>query len=483
MRFRHPFHARRPGYLLLETILAIALFGLFLLGVGTVLLQGQERTIAGGDRVRATEIAVGELEAARAIRDGAFSSLAVGQHGVLIGGTGLWTLAGTGSLSNAQWASLAITDVPGGAKRLLSAVTWWRGSGTGKVQLSSELSDWRGVRTVGDWSSLSQLGSTSQAGATFTSGAMKGSTLFVGAESTPGLFVYDISSPASPTRIATSFSLGVGVRSLAVRGDRLYVLTTDSSAELKLYDISDPSSLSSSSLVSTYNLPGSDRGLSLQLGGDLLLASAQGSTQAGEDQLYLFDALGSGALVLRGSAHGSADANAVGLSGTSAYLATSNITAELGVVDAEDPAHPTYATGEGFNVTGSLTGLAVKITGSAAILGQLHGTSNVVRFDVSQGGVPPSSPSPLYHQASGSVVGIDTDATGCFAFLAARTGHAALQVMRLNSPSLPEVAAHDAPSGQAATAILYDLAADRLILLTDHSVLLFGPGSSPSPCQ
>ncbi|MFA6523774.1 MAG: hypothetical protein WCS85_05400 [Candidatus Peribacteraceae bacterium] len=468
----------RRGFLILEAVLAIGIFTIFLAASGGLLLQGQERTSWAGDRVRGAYAAFSALEGARSIRSGGFSSLPAGTHGVVLGPSGSWILAGSGNTANNITTTLTIADVESNHKTLRAEASWPRGAdGSGSLVLEGEVTDWREVHGVGDWSQPQLLGSAELGGQpAFTSLALKGTIAYVGVASDPGLLLFDVSDPSSPSRTSTSFTVGVGAHAVAVRGDRLYVLTDDTAAELRMYNITTPASPVLTPIAS-YNLPGSDRGLSLSFGGNLLIVGAK--ADATEQQMYLFDAFDTSAFTLLGSLHGSGDVYAAGSHGTTAYLATGNVAAELGVVGISSPALPVFASGEGYNVTGSLTGLSIAVTGSSAVLGQAKGMSNVVVFDVSAGGMPSA---PRYHQGSGSIVGVGSEPSGCFAFLAAASGHKALQVVRLSDPSLPEVASYSASSLVPATALLYDPGEDRLYLLTASSLRVLRSGTSPSPC-
>src|SRR5437016_6022886 len=90
------FRQGRPGVLLLELLLGLAVLLLFLGSAGLVLLNGQESTKAAGNRIRASEYSRLALEAARSIREENFAALTAGTHGFQIDPvTGKWALSGT----------------------------------------------------------------------------------------------------------------------------------------------------------------------------------------------------------------------------------------------------------------------------------------------------------------------------------------------------------------------------------------------------
>lgn len=474
----------RPGFLLLEAMVGIAVFSLFLIGISLVLLNGQEGTVASGNRVRAVYLADRMLEASRSVRDGNFSSLTAGTHGVSLQ-SGTWTLTGASVNDDAFTSSLVVSALGNGWVKLLAQTQWReRGTRTGSVLLSTELTDWRTLRPTGDWSSPVVEGQYAPGGSPGFGGiAVGGSVAFIVGSS--GLMLIDVLDTVHPGRIDPAFSLGAGVegRAAGIKGKRLYVLTSDPEAELQVFDVSSPMTLSADDKVASYNLPGNALGSSLLVAGNVLYVGAKASGVPGENQFYSFDISQSGSLLFLGSTAGGGDVNAVALAGTSAYLATSNPTAELGVVNVSHSGSPVYAAGEGFNITGSYPGLSLAVSGSAAVLGQAKGSSNMVFFDVSRGGVPPLSPAPLYHLASGSIVSLDVDAGACYAFLAADSGHKALQIVNIRNSSLPEIASYQATPALPARAVTYELGRDRLYLVTSSSLVILKPGSTPGPCS
>lgn len=446
------------------------------------MLRGQEATIAGGDRLRAVYIAARSLEAARSIRDGSFSSLAAGTYGATLGPTGTWQLAAEPVRDGDKYVSTLTIAAPAPAERSLEARTTWRRGreGSGAVFLSTALADWRTARFPGDWSSVAVEATLPFGGA--RSLAMGGSVLYAAAGQSPGLLLFDVSNPAAPVRINAGFALEGGRTAVAatLRGRRLYLLTDDPAAELQAFDISSPATLAAADRVATYDLPGNASGLSLVVQGQMLAVGARASGTAGEHQIYLFDIADGAAVPLLGSAGAAGSAYGIALSGTSAYLATSNAVAELGIADVRDPAAPSFLPGGGYNLTGSLEARSVTAVGSVLLLGQQQrdqGQSDLTVFTVGDGGIPPS---PLYHQASGSLLGIAADPGACYAFLAADSGRKALQVVDLRDASLPEIARHDA---SPARAILYDPIADRLFLATQDAILVLRPGSPAGPCS
>lgn len=481
-------HRRRPGFLLMEVMLGIAVFALFLSAVGLTLLYGQENTIGAGNRIRGAYYTERTLEAARSIRDGSFSSLIAGTHGVAVAPSGTWALSGTTLTASGYITSLTVSPLASDWLSLTASTKWKHGyNRSGSVLITSEVTDWRGTSPIGNWATLTQQGSY-DAGSpepqfndivTFS-----GSYAIASSQSQAGLYLFNIANLASPQRISTSFSLGTSGYELAVRNSVLYVLTGDATQEIRAYRLTALVSFSSSNLIASYNLPGSAQGRSLAISGDRLYVSATASATPGEKEFYVFDISDDTSIALTGSLDDDgSSAEMIALSGTAAYLASSSDTAEVRVVNVGSGSNPVMLGG--YNLSDrTLNGVSIAVAGTSAVLGTQRGTSiqEMVLFDLEQGGVPTPPPGPWYREGSGSLVGIDMDSSRCYAFLAADSGHKALQVVNMHlKASLPEVSSYDSSTGKG-RGIFYDIVRDRLFFVTDRGFLIFRPGAAPSAC-
>ncbi len=475
------------GFLLVEVMVGIALFALFLLSAGLVLLNGQESTEASGDRVRATFLAERSLEAARDIRGGGgFAALTAGQHGVTLSPSGQWQWSGVQATATGNFlTSLTIQNATPDIRRLIARSTWKHGfARSGAVLITTELANWRTTCGVGNWAAMPTTpeGSYSPGGTPlFSAVAVAGSTAFIAADTSPGIYILDITTTASPRRIGATFSLegGYVARAVAVKGKRLYVLTTDPNKEIQLFNISSPSS---PSRLATFDLDGSALGTSLWLAGDILLVGAQSDSTP---EVHALDTSNSGTIVpfdpaLVGNITGTV--NAVAVTGTSAYLATTDINQELILAN-------TAATGldpiQIQNLGNNLAGLSLAISGSGLLLGQAKGSANLEFFNIQGGGLSSFPTFPRTQTASGSVMGVAMDTIPAYGFVAADSGRKALQIFSLRTTPPSEVVTYNATAPAKGRGVYYDVIRDRLYLLTTDSFLIFQPDpSTPSrPCS
>lgn len=475
----------RPGFLLVEALIGIAVFSIFLAGIGTTLLYGQENTIMAGDRIRATTASLRSLEAARAVRDGSFSSLAAGVYGARIGSDGRWSLVpGALTLTGSYVASLTITASGADWMKVDALSKWKHGyARSGAVLLSTDITNWRTTTARADWRSLTVDGTFVPGGnVLFTRAAIGASTLYVTAGNSTGLYVVNIANTASPARIAAGFSLGAAGYDVAVRGDRLYVVAADSSAELKVYNVSNPDS---PSLVTSVDLPGSSRARSLAITDRVLLVGMTQSAVSGEHELLAYNISSTGSSIpLLDSEDDAGSVYGIAVSGTGVYLASSDDSYELRAYRIHDSGSLVVASVPGYNLSDrTLDSQSIAVTGTSAIVGSLKGSiQEMVMFNALPKVPTLTSSGPWYHEGSGSVVGVAMDPSRCVGFLAADSGRKALQVVNVrDTTTLAELTTHTSTTGKG-RGVLYDPVRDRVFLLTDQAVVVFRGATSTGTC-
>ncbi len=453
--------------------------------VGTTLLFGQENSIMGGDRIRAVGVSHRALEAARSVRDGSFAALAAGTYGVDLATNGVWQFIATPQTITGGYLTTVTVAASGSTWRTVNARTVWKHgyARSGSIVLSSDMTDWRGTMTRGDWRTLTVDGTYAPGGSPlFTKAAIGGSVLYVAAADSTGLYALDITNTTSPSRIASGFSVGHVVYDVLVHGKRLYLMTADSSAELKVYDITIPTSLAAGSLITSVNLAGSGRGRSLAITDDVLLAGLTYSATSGESELYAYRVSTGSTLTQIDAEEDTGDLLALAATGTGVYAATTIDATELRAFRIYNSGSLAVASVAGDNVAGAPDAYSIAITGTSAILGtQKGGTQEMVVYNLRPKVPALASPGPWYHEGSGSLVGVAMDPARCVGFLAADSGRKSLQVVYLNTSTLTEFATHTSTTGKG-RGVLYDPVRDRVVLLTEQAVVIFRPAASTGSC-
>ncbi|OGJ63797.1 hypothetical protein A3C37_01755 [Candidatus Peribacteria bacterium RIFCSPHIGHO2_02_FULL_53_20] len=474
----------RSAFLLVEALLGVAIFAITAVAAYGILLQGQEASIGGGNRVRATLLSERALEAARSMRDASWASLTAGVHGVAVGSDGLWTFSGSQMTVDQFTTQLTVTPLASDRVGLSAQTTWNHGvKGSGSVMLSAELTDWR-KSIGGNWTSISLQGSYVDSDSPlFNDVSIKGNYAFVTCENDDdcdGLYVFDLANLAAPSRVASSFDLGVYGYDLVVNGNVLYVATSDNNGEIRAYAVHNPASLSSAKLITSYNLPGSGRARSLALKGSTLYVGATESNSASRDEFYTFDVTNTGSIVLRDSLDDSGSIYDISIRGTTAYLASTADTSEIRVVNVADPANISFLGG--YNLTDVHNGLSLHAFGSGTLVGRTGGSAidELVRFSWSSG-VPSAPPGPWYRELGGNAEAMVMENSECAVFIATTNSTKELQVVNGRNISLAEFTSYNTTTGDG-RGITYDVTLDRVFMTTNKALLIFQPATGAWTC-
>lgn len=479
--------AARKGFLLLEALIALGLFAIFVTAVGLSLLTAARSATVAADRTRGMVLAQAAMEATRSIRDRAFSNLTAGAHGVVLqkGVSGWqWEFSGTSATETGGYVTdVTVSAVSTGKVRVAARAAWSKGQGrSGSVLLTEDMTDWAAGKLVGNWSSPTLKGTVTPGGTPlFNDVAVYGNYAFVSSETSSGgagLYVFDVTNPLSPVRVSSSFGLGAAGYELAVRGSLLYVLTSDPAQEIRVYSLAHPTAFSSADLLASYNLPGTARAKSLALiGTTLAVGAAQDAT---EKELYAFDVSVSTGVTLLGSVDDSAAVEGIVPRGSRLYIASATDAAELRVADLTDPEAPLLATGSGYNLTDVQDGLSVAYSGTAAVLGRALGAAidELVLFDVQSSYVPSTPPGPWTLDTAGAVNAIEFEPGGRYAFVASDGTAKQLRVMDVyrweNGGGSAEKGFYTVAVGNG-RGLAYDAWQDRVYLVTNTQFLVLAP--------
>lgn len=472
----------RPGFLLLEALIGFALLALFLGAVGLTVLVSRQGTASAADRARAIALTSRAIEGVRAMRDAGWSSLTEGVHGVAIQ-AGAWAFSGsTIHTPDGFQTSVTLESVAEDRMTVTAQTDWAHGQGrSGSVLLVQELTNWRSMKEVGDWSAPQLVGSHTVASTPiYNRVAVGGDTAFVTTETSgggPGLALFDISDPSSPQRIADAFMLSSAAHDLVVAGSTLFVATENAGQEIQIYDVSDPADFSGADLIGFYDLPGDGRARSLALAGDTLVIGAVASETFAE--LYILDVSDAADPVTLSSLETDGTIHAISIQGSAVYMALSEDTAELRVADIANPEQPQMGSGSGYNLSDTLDALTVAVTGTSAILGRDVGDfiEELAFFDLGTNVIPVTPPGPWYWEIDAVVQHIAVDLTERYAFVA--TGGTGKELMIIDVPMWreglsPVLVLLPQATGEG-RGLFYDPAEDRLYLVTRRGLFIYRP--------
>jgi len=141
---------QRGGFSLVEIILAVGIIAVVVSVFVGALVYGQESTAIAGQRARAVLLAEEGVEAARNLRDGAFTNLTDGTFGIVASG-GQWILSGSSDSTDIFNRQLAISTATASKKKLVTSTVAWQQTQQrlATVSVASELTNWRASVSAG----------------------------------------------------------------------------------------------------------------------------------------------------------------------------------------------------------------------------------------------------------------------------------------------------------------------------------------------
>lgn len=475
----------RRGSLLLEAIIAIAIFAMTLMGIGFALLLGEHQTIAAGDRARAVYLAEQQLEILRQMHTPALSNtITPGPHGLVMNPakTG-WIFSGTSTVSGAYTTSVEVATL-GTDWMDARARTSWSIDRTrfGSIEVDTYLTDWDRAKTIGNWASphVKTLLTDSDTPA-FRKIAVSGTYAFVTGSiadgGRKGLYVFDCSSNP-PTEVATGFNLMASADGIAIAGNRLYVATDEPGRQVQVYNISSPATLNADNLVASYG--GFTSGLKATAIGVYGTTVFVGTNDNAVDpQFYALKMNDAAPMTLLGSLRVDGNVNGMSLHDGYAYLATTSNATEVQVVDVFDPTNLVLAPRIGIDMPDVFDAYSIALSGSSALIGQQDGDtiSELMLQDVSASPVPSPPPGPWTWERGGDVNDLTILPGTKYAFAAGTTAGAQLTILDLAAFARnqnPVLFTYSLL--RSARGVTYDRTNDLLYFITDKDLFIFAPG-------
>lgn len=471
----------RCGSLLLEAIVAVGIFALFLGGIGLTLVLGERTTVAGGDRTRGAFFAEQQLEAVRQIRSQSFSSVSAGTKGVTLNAAGIWAFSGTSITKNGYTMNVVISSKGTDWMEVQSNVSWnFKNTRSGSIVLNTYLTDWRKGTTIGNWANMSRIANTSVSGSPdFQKVSISGNYAYLtsGTSAGKGIYVYNITNPASPVRVSSSFDLGVAVYGVAAIGNRLYIATASSSQEVQVYDITSPTTLTTGNLLNSYDLPGSGKARAIAVYDDNVFVGALEDSP--NKAFYAIEMSETGPMTLLGSLGMSGSIVDIALQDGYAYVGNSYNVGEFQVVDIFDPENLSYAPGVGIDMTDVHDAKAIATFGTSALLGRINGSSidELTLYDIGSSPVPSPPPGPWTLELGGDANALASISGSKYAFVGGSANNAELKVLdmfKFAGGVAPVAATFDTDA--TVKGMFYDLTKDRLYVVTASSLMVFSPG-------
>ena len=334
---------RRSGASLLEVLVVTSMFATAALTAFFLLTNELQFLPRSRTALQAIGLAEEGLEAARSIRDQAWTDLAPGTHG-LVFPNATWSFHSTSETMDGFTRIVTVTDLAANERRVDATIRWMGSLGrTETFTLSTTLANWRNAfqtRLFGDWRIPRTLGTIDLGpGNEGRSLAVHDRFVYMAAmasdENKPDFFVIDATSSTHPI-IRGRLNTGPGLNAVAVRGPFAYVANDDETAQLQIINIANTST---PTLIQSFRLGNnSEEGTAIVVSGTLVYIATE--KEDNNPEFYVVDVSNPTAPSVIGSLNIGATVNDMFIYGSNVYLATASNTRELLIVDATNPTHP-----------------------------------------------------------------------------------------------------------------------------------------------
>lgn len=455
------------GMVLLEILLSLSVFVLFMVAMTGVLIYGRESASTSGARARAVLLAEEGIEAVKNMRDNSMSNLVDGTHGLsLVGGE--WQLSGSADAVDEFTREIEISNVSG-LRHVTARVTWSQNAQrTGDVELTSMLSNWR--VPLGDWSNPLNTGISVVLPGGHAGRKLKvaGETAFVVSAGNSKDFVaislediWNIYVLGRLNLANKSYDLVVGD---GEGGDDdeyyVYVAAGTNNKELMAVEIEEEDDDDfEMELEETLNLPGNSDAVAIYKQGDYVYMARE----SGGTEFYIVEIEDDGDdLDRKGGCDISGMAQDVVVEGDYAYIASHYDSKELQVVDVSNKNDPLVIFSE--DLPGNANGMTVLVVDGTLVLGRDNG--DVFFYDLTN----PESPLryPVGYNAGGDVMDLAYSVSDRYLFLATHNEDAEFQMLDISDPNAP-VLASALNLNNPLNGVTYDPVADRVFAVGEVS--------------
>ena len=333
----------RDGQILVEVLVALTIIALTLTASYLISVVSNELLLDKKLSDRAMLYAQEGMGAVGAIRDRDWFALSAGTHGLSFDGS-YWNVSGTQDIIGNFTRQVIITDVASHTKKIEASIAWIGFPNISRtIRSISHITNWNQENLLfTSWLNPGTLGSAdvdpggNQGFDVGVDGSYVYITAYQAAVSKSDLFIFDITNPASPSRIR-DFDSGDGLHRISVKKGSGYAFAISEvdTAGFKVIDIEPPAS---ADIATTLDLPGSSVNVSVLAYGNYAYVGTQ--TDSGDEELIVVDITTPTSPSVVGSLEIGATVNAIAAYENRLYLATSHDNKEFIVVDISTPPSP-----------------------------------------------------------------------------------------------------------------------------------------------
>jgi hypothetical protein len=370
--------------------------------------------------MKAVYLAQEGLEAARSIRNSAFTNLTDGTFGLGIT-SNRWTLTGANDVVDSIYTrQIQVSSINSTTKQVVATVSW-TGTPGGSVSFTSRLIDIARSIPIGDWSSILQTSTLNLAG---TGAGLKirisGDYAYIvkNDSGSNNFLVLNISNPASVTAVG-ALNLNGSPTNLVISGNYALVTTNSDTRELQIVNITTPTA---PTLTSFVDLSGSADAFAVWVSGTRAFVTRAVSSST---ELDIVDFSTPSLPIRLSGVNLTSPANAIYMIGDYVYLGTTSTTSELQIVNASVILVPVLSASYNLTAATAINSLDSSAT-NTLLAGGADG--NLYALSISS----PTAPTLLGSVALGGAVNdIAVDTANALAFTATANSTNELRVVNV----------------------------------------------------
>ncbi len=356
------------GSTILELVIAMGVFSLVIMSTMSLLMSSRTLVTDAPQAHAATLAAQEGLEAARLLRDQAWSNLTDGVHG-LAKNNGSWEFSGASDASQGFTRTVTVASNGAYGKVVTSKVAWQAQGGRNlSVTLHTLLTNWtqaeQNNQVSGDWANPFSAGSGDvDTGVAGTDVLVQNGKAFVSSSASnaakPDLSIFDVADPNNPVKISSK-DLGVSnISSITKVGNYVFASIANSSNEFMVIDVSN---LANPTVIKSVDFS-NGKSRTLTVSGTTLYIGMEQIT--GESEFFAVDVSDPVNPTVIGNFEVNANVSSIYIFNNQAYITTWKDDAELVILDISDPTHITKL-GQ-YNATGPENGTSVFVKDEANV--------------------------------------------------------------------------------------------------------------------
>jgi len=431
---------KKNGFSIIEILVAIGIFAVIATAVVPAIIQTFTMARLGDNETNATLYAQEGIEAARSIKNQAFTNLVNGNYGTATG-SGVWAFSGTSNTKDLYTRQINVATVsrdssgnisaPGCAnladsstKQVTSTVTWNSSpTRSNNVTLQAYFTNWRKT-AFGNWGT--PLLDTSINLATNDDGIRvtgQGNYIYlIRNNGSPNLYIYDISG-LTPSLVG-SLTLATNPTNLFLSGRYLYVSNSNNSIEMQIVDVCTPST---PSIVGNFNATRNADGLGVTVSGNYAYLVRANSP---DNEFIAINVSTPASPTLVGSLNLGEAGNEVIVMGGYAYVASNDNSQELKVINISTPATPTLAGS--LNLGGNNNAISINGFGTTIAIGRIGGEFDTISVST------PATPTLLGTYSAGNNINeIVLGNANLYVFIGTSNNTSEFQVVDISTLSTP----------------------------------------------